>query len=66
MNGETPSHILGYRLDAAADYLDDQTILEKLPFVTVDEVDAILARKDAESYSRFEDDQENDDENAEE
>lgn len=29
----------------AADYLDDRTVLEKLPFVTVDEVDNILARK---------------------
>ena len=40
---------------AAAPYLDDQTILEKLPFVSVDEVDDILARKDGESFSRFED-----------
>ena len=39
---------------AAAPYLDDQTILEKLPFITVDEVDDILARKDGESYARFE------------
>ena len=37
----------------AADHLDDQTILEKLPFITVDEVDDILARKDGEEYSRF-------------
>jgi len=50
---------------SAAPYLDDQTILEKLPFVTVDEVDAILARKDAESYSRF-DDANNEDEDEEE
>ena len=28
----------------AANYLDKQTVLEKLPFVTVDEVDGILAR----------------------
>ena len=40
---------------AAAPYLDDQTILEKLPFITVDEVDDILARKDGESFSRFDD-----------
>ena len=39
----------------AAPNLDDQTILEKLPFITVDEVDDILARKDGESHSRFED-----------
>ena len=30
----------------AANYLDDQTVLEKLPFITVDEVDGILARKE--------------------
>jgi SPP1 family phage portal protein len=29
----------------ATNYLDDRTVLEKLPFVTVDEVDNILARK---------------------
>ena len=29
----------------AADYLDDETVLNKLPFIMVDEVDAILARK---------------------
>ena len=29
----------------AADYLDPETVLNKLPFVTVDEVDGILARK---------------------
>lgn len=40
---------------SAAQYLDDQTILEKLPFITVDEVDDILARKDGESFSRFDD-----------
>ena len=30
----------------AANYLDDETIVRKLPFVTPDEVDGILARKD--------------------
>ncbi len=39
----------------AANWLDDQTILEKLPFISVDEVDDILARKDGESFSRFDD-----------
>ena len=39
----------------AAQYLDDQTILEKLPFISVDEVDDILARKDGESFNRFDD-----------
>lgn len=35
----------------AANYLDDQTVLKKLPFVTVDEVDTILARKGYEDAS---------------
>ena len=30
----------------AANYLDDETIIRKLPFITPDEVDGILARKD--------------------
>ena len=37
----------------AADKLDDETILRKLPWITVDEVDQILMRKDAASDSRF-------------
>ena len=37
----------------AANYLDQETILKKLPFVTVDEVDAILARKDDEDFAAF-------------
>lgn len=36
-----------------ADYLDDETILNKLPNITVDEVAEILRRKDAENYERF-------------
>ena len=51
---------------AAAPYLDDQTILEKLPFISVDEVDDILARKDGESFSRFEDMQTDEEEEEEE
>lgn len=39
---------------SASDYLDDETILQKLPFIQVDEVANILAKKDEESYSRFE------------
>jgi hypothetical protein len=50
---------------AAAQYLDDQTILEKLPFITVDEVDDILARKDGESHDRFEDETDEDNEGGE-
>lgn len=38
----------------AAQYLDDQTILEHLPWITPDEVDGILIRRDAESADRFE------------
>ena len=38
---------------SAGAYLDAQTILEKLPWITVDEVDGILARTDAESHGRF-------------
>ena len=41
---------------SAAQYLDDQTILEKLPWITVDEIDGILARKDGETFGRFEED----------
>ena len=52
----------------AAPNLDDQTILEKLPFISVDEVDDILARKDGESYDRFGDmqtDEEDEDQDGE-
>lgn len=34
----------------AANYLDDKTILDKLPFITVDEVEGILARKASEDF----------------
>jgi len=38
----------------AAPYLDEQTILEKIPFITVDEVQGIMQRRDADDYSAFE------------
>lgn len=38
---------------SASEYLDQETILNKLPFVTVDEVDEILKRRDAEDMDRF-------------
>lgn len=38
----------------AANYLDDETILKKLPFITSDEVDKILIRKDAMDQGAFE------------
>ena len=40
----------------AAQYLDEETVLKKLPFVTVDEIPEILAKKDAESGSLLETD----------
>ena len=36
-----------------AEYLDDRTILEKLPNITPDEVEEILKRKDAEDATRM-------------
>lgn len=42
----------------ASQYLDDETILQKLPFISVDEIQAILARKDLENHNRFEPDAE--------
>ncbi len=39
---------------SAADYLDDETILSKLPFITVDEVSKIMSNKQQENYDRFE------------
>lgn len=39
----------------AAQYLDDETVLRKLPFITVDEIPDILTRKDAERDMTIED-----------
>ena len=53
----------------AANYLDDETMLKKLPFVTVDEVDGILARKgkqDQEAFAKATQEQEEEQETAEE
>lgn len=38
---------------SAAEYLDDETILRKLPFLTEDEIEGILMRKDAEEVERY-------------
>jgi hypothetical protein len=38
---------------AAAEYLDDETILKKLPFVSVDEASEILRKRDAEEMARY-------------
>ena len=38
----------------AANYLDDETILKKLPFVTVDEIDVIMANRGKAEVDTFE------------
>ena len=50
---------------SAAEYLDDETILQKLPFVTVDEVAGILARKAQDSEDRFGEEESPEDEGSE-
>lgn len=37
----------------AANYLDDETVLKHLPFITVDEVEGIIRRKDKETAGRI-------------
>ena len=37
----------------AANYLDDETIIRKLPFITPDEVDGILAKKEEKDLAMF-------------
>lgn len=39
---------------SAAEYLDTETLLSKLPFITVDEVSEVMARKNAEMEQRME------------
>lgn len=50
---------------SASEYLDDETILNKLPFITVDEVQEILKRKQVENENRLtvQRDEDEDDEN---
>lgn len=38
---------------SAANYLDDETVLNKLPFISVDEISSIMMRRDMEGASRF-------------
>ena len=38
---------------AVAEYLDEETVLRKLPFITVDEVDEIMKRKSGEETALF-------------
>ena len=40
--------------DVVNNYLDSKTILTKLPFVTIDEVNEIIASKEQEAESRIE------------
>ena len=44
----------------AANYLDAETILKKLPFITPDEIDRIMMQNDAASAGRFEEENEDD------
>ncbi len=44
----------------AASYLDDETVLEKLPWISVDEIPDIMKRRIAEESARFADDRNND------
>lgn len=37
----------------SADYLDEETVLQKLPFITTDEIPGILARRDAQDRDRM-------------
>lgn len=41
----------------AANYLDDRTILELLPFVTIDKIDGILEARNVSEYDRMEDEE---------
>ena len=36
-----------------ANYLDDETVLKHLPFLSSDEIDTVMERKDTESYVQF-------------
>ena len=42
---------------SAAQYLDDETVLRHLPFLSPDEIDDILARKDEEEAERYEEEE---------
>ena len=41
----------------AAQYLDDRTILSKLPFITVDEVEGIMQENATQTAERFADEE---------
>ena len=44
---------------SCANYLDDETVLSKLPFITVDEIQDILKKKEMEDAARIKREQEN-------
>ena len=46
----------------AAQYLDDETVLQKLPFITPDEIDGILQRRDFNNQEAFETEETEEDE----
>lgn len=50
---------------SAAEYLDTETILTKLPFISVDEVQSIMAKKDEEASGMMEEEDEFEDEDFE-
>lgn len=37
----------------AANYLDDETVIKKLPFISVDEVETIMQNRDKDAYETF-------------
>lgn len=43
----------------SAQYLDDKTVLKKLPFITVDEIDTILEKREKTQRERFENTEDN-------
>lgn len=50
---------------SASDYLDDETILNHLPFINIDEIPNILIKKDQEMADKFEDTTEDEEEDEE-
>jgi hypothetical protein len=38
---------------SAASYLDERTVLEKLPWISVDEIDGIMDARNAEEAARY-------------
>lgn len=49
---------------SVSEYLDDETVLQKLPFISVDEISSILAKKVQDSEDRFDNESMEEDVNA--